>query len=177
MHRSVVLANNHNNNNSANRIDDQYDEPATLATRYVRGRSIDWSSFQIAYYTVNAILHITLVVMLILSATAVVHVALPVWIIVAITLLVVHLSWTCMLLFVVDQSKHRPFMRTLAMAELCNAFGWFVALMIVHISRSAIASERAGEYALLYAFSQIVVYLQYALTGVAAIVRSVRRTV
>lgn len=146
-------------------------------TLYVRGRTIDWSSFQIAYYTINVILHIVLVLILILSSTFVIQVALPIWIVVSVALLGIQLSWMCALLFIVDQKQHRPFTRTLALAELCNAFGWFVILLIVHISRAAIASERVGEYALLYVFAQIAVYLQYMLTAIVAIVRAIRKPV
>lgn len=129
--------------------------------RYTRVSNIDWASFKIAYRIINTLLHTTIFVLLAFASQL--GASIQVWLVLSILTLVLQLGWYMVLLFVVDQQHRHHATRSLALAELANAIGWCTTLAVVHASRAAIDSERAGEYAQLYAFAQITVYLQHVL--------------
>lgn len=132
---------------------------------FYRTSNIDWVSFKISYRVVNAILHTTLFCLLAFASQL--YATIELWLVLSILILIMQLGWYALLLSVVDIRQRHHSTKSLALAELCNAIGWCTTLAIVHASKAAITTDRASEYAQLYAFAQITVYLQH-LMGLAA---------
>lgn len=141
----------------------------TNSRHYNRVSNIDRRSFRYSYFLVNGIIQVGLVIFL--SLSNVLNIPLEAWLLISIVMLFIHISWASLFVLGVHQrtsskktnSRHQH-QWSLVLAELFNAFGWCVALAIVHASRISISTTRSTEYAMIYLFAQLVVYLQYLLT-------------